>query len=137
MVTEKKYAIDYILPEELRQVDALDLSIKFGEHGRFYLQTWVTSRDGTETEYRWIQVLIGTKPPMQHKCFLEEYLVWVTPEKRLQDGWVVLRLHPQELLTKAVGAYPFLYHSVRTVRLRGCISVSPIKLISSSRATRT
>jgi len=55
----------------------------------------------------------------------------VIPEPLL-DGWVKMQLHLPELVAAAMGKAGWVYDHVKAVQLRGCISVSPIKLFSTS-----
>jgi hypothetical protein len=132
MAVTKKYAMDYALPPKAQLADELELAIKYDAEAMFYVCVDVTSADGSLKDQHWINIRLGQAPPRQLKDYLKEYLVYVTPE-RLGNGWVRMRLRLPEIVNAAMGCEGLFYDSVKVVRLRGCISVSPIKFFSPSR----
>jgi len=127
MDVKKRYAIHYNdLPQRAQSVDEIELAIKYGEDAMFHIIVNVTSRDGSQRDFGHIKILLGNAPPRQHKDYPKEYLVYVTPE-RLSNGWVRMQLRLPEIVTAAMGIQGWVYDSVQTIQLRGCISVSPIK----------
>jgi len=125
-----KYAIKYDLPSKAQVADELELAIRYGEGAMFHVTVNVASRDGSQIDYGQIMIMIGDAPPQQHKEYPKEYLVWVTPEPS-RNGWVKIQLRLPELVAAAMGKAGWVYDHVGAVQLRGCISVSPIKLFST------
>jgi hypothetical protein len=135
---DKQYSIHHNVPPDCAALaDELELAIKYGTSesimtmAMFWAEVNVTSRDGvSQADCYKLKILIGEKPPEQHKDYPKEYLVWVMPDS-LQNGWVGLRLRLPDIVAKAVGSRGYVYESVKAVQLRGCISISPIKFLSS------
>jgi hypothetical protein len=124
--------MDYSLPQQAQSSDELELAIKYDAEAFFYIIVNVTSQDGSQRDYGWLNVRLGNAPSQGHKDVQKEFLVFVTPE-RLGNGWVRMRLRLPEIVNVAMGSRGWVYDSVQKIRLRGCISVSPIKFFSPSR----
>jgi len=131
MDVKHKYAIDYELPQRTQLANELELAIKYDADAMFYIIVNVTSRDGSQRDYGWLNIRLGNAPSRQHKDYPKEFVVFVTAE-RLGNGWVRMRLRLPEIVRAAMGSRGWVYDSVKAIRLRGCISVSPIKFFSPS-----
>ena len=126
---KKKYAMDYNLPPQAQSAEELELAIKYAPDAFTYIIVNVTSHDGSQKDHAWINVRLGSAPSRELKDYPKEFLVYVTPE-RLGNGWVRMRLRLPELVNVAMGGRGWVYDSMQKIRLRGCISVSPIKFFS-------
>jgi hypothetical protein len=129
---DKKYAIKFDIPTEYgNSSDDVALAIKYEKGAMFWIEVNVTTLDGVSgRESRLLKILVGDKPPESPKEWPMENFVWVIPDP-LPNGWSDFRLRLPEIVTRAVGNRGYIYESIKAVQMRGCISVSPIKLLSS------
>jgi hypothetical protein len=127
----KTYKIKHIVPEPYATLtDELELAIKYGRDAMFWVEVNVTSRDGiSENDCRLLKIVVGHKPPFELKDYPKEHVVSVMPDP-LQNGWVGFRLRLSDLVAAAVGKLGYVFCSIKTIQLRGCISISPIKFLS-------
>jgi hypothetical protein len=132
IVVDKKYAIKFEIPTEFgNSSDEVSVAIKYEKGAMFWIEVNVASLDGVSgRESRMLKILVGDKPPESPKEWPTENLIWVIPDP-LPNGWSDFRLRLPEIVTRAVGSRGYVYESVKAVQIRGCISVSPIKLFSS------
>jgi hypothetical protein len=135
LVVDQKYKIVHDVPREHASLaNELVLAIQYGKGAMFWIEVNVTSRDGfSQRDCHIIKILVGDSPPRDVKEYPKEHLVWVVPDP-LPNGWVNLRLRLPEIVAKALGSRGYVYESVKSIQLRGCISVSPIKFLSSQMA---
>jgi hypothetical protein len=126
-----KYAIEYAVPAHLTLADRLKLAIRYTPSTMFFTGLFVTSKDKSQGDWRWIKYYIGDKPPEQTHGYPKEHTVWVRPQ-HLANGWVSLDLNLPEIVREAIGGEGWVYNSIKAIRLRGSVSISPIKFYAAS-----
>jgi hypothetical protein len=131
MDVKKTYAIQYSLPSHVPIPDEMELAIKYGDGAMFHLIVNVASRDHSHTDFGQIKIKTGNAAPEHYREYPKEHAVYVTPEP-VQNGWLKMRLPIREIVSVAMGNAGWVYESLKSVQLRGCISVSPIKFFQSS-----
>jgi hypothetical protein len=126
-----KYAIDFKVPTDYAVVDELALAIRYGEGAMFWVAVNVTSLDGvSERKSHFLKILVGDKAPESPKEWPDETLVWMIPDP-LPNNWRGFRLRLTDVVTKALGSRGYIYESTMCIRLRGCISITPVKFLST------
>jgi hypothetical protein len=125
------YAIDFKVPTDYAAVDELVIALKYGQGAMFWVEVNITSLDGvSKRKSHFLKILVGDKPPELPPKWPDEALIWLIPDP-LANNWSSFRLRLTDIVTKVLGSHGYVYESVKSVRLRGCISVSPIKFLST------
>jgi hypothetical protein len=130
MVVPFEHAIDHSIPAVEKVCDELELYVKYQDDAKFYVLVNVTSRDGSQRESHWLNIQPGDSSPTQDASYSKEYIVRVSPQL-LPDGWMIMRLRLPALVNACSGEKGWIFDSSERIRLRGCISVSPIKFYTS------
>jgi hypothetical protein len=130
MVAPFKHAIEHSIPAVVKICDELELAVKYQDDAKLYVFVNVTSRDGSQRESHWLNIQPGDSSPTQDSSYSKEYIVPVAPHL-LGDGWMRMRLRLPALVNACSGEKGWIFDSAERIRLRGCISVSPIKFYTS------
>lgn len=131
MTAPYEHAIERTIPPIARKCDELELSIQYGNDAQFYVYANVTSRDGAKHESHWLNIRPGSSEPTQDPSYSKEFVVPVTAQL-LGDGWMRMCLRLPLIVASCSGNKGWIFDSADRIRLRGCISVSPIKFFSSA-----
>jgi hypothetical protein len=137
-VTNGEFAMDHRVPPHATLCDRLELTIKYTQSTMIFTGIDVTSRDGSQRKKVWIKYYPGNRPPEQTKdaphdpsTQLPEQTVWITPEL-LHNGWMAFAIALPETVTRALGAQGWVYNSLWAIRLRGLLSISPIRALKEA-----
>jgi hypothetical protein len=115
------YAMDYRLPQYATLANHIDFTAKFISDAIVYAEVEVVSEDGSHSDVFWFAHVIGHKAPL----FLPQYREWKFHISPRRDRFL---LDLREEVRASVGPKGLVLSEVRRIRIRGNISISPIKL---------
>jgi hypothetical protein len=124
-------AIDYTLNRNATLSDRLECEIKFPGEELLFVRVEMASRDGSRTN-KFIKFVLGTDSPSATKDW--ETLEWTLPinPQALPNGWRKLNISLADAVAKTWGRFGWTFRSVLTIRLRGELSISPIRLYAQA-----
>jgi hypothetical protein len=126
------YGMDYpILEAHVTACNRLCFSAKFGTDGRLYVLFQLNPRTvGESAVQRWIQLGVNIG---RSRVEANEGIVSVTG-KIMKDGWQSFDISLNRVVNDTFGKQGFVYGEhgkLLTIRLRGSMSISPIRLCRS------
>src|SRR5579863_1983135 len=129
--TVTAYALDYGLRPFV--CDGVQFDAQYSDSTMIFTEVGLKSRDGTMAVRRWIKYYPssdgGTRSEVT-EGYPNEYTLWMTPGP-LPNGWVRFKLSLPDVVQLTWGKQGFLYESLKTIRLRGELSISPIRMTAS------
>lgn len=128
--TSKHYALDYHLGHVV--CDGLQFEAKYTATTMIFTEITLRSRDGSHFTKKWIKYNLGNAAgnvgirAEVTKGYEYEYTIW-WPATALSNGWVSLDISLSEAVEHTWGKTGFSYESLETFRIRGSLSISPIR----------
>jgi len=123
------YYMDYSIEPINSFANLVEFCIKPTKSSRFYLSIELSSRDKKYRKTRWLKYVVGEgqPEPLINKITNEitEWTIYKEGEP-LEDGWTRLKLQLHEDVESTFGREGFVYQSVKRIRLRGSMCLSPI-----------
>jgi hypothetical protein len=93
-----------------------------------FLQVLLATRDGQNTTSKFIKFIIGSRAPYPTRGYEEsEYTVEIEPQT-LGQGWRRVVLDLSDVVAHSWGQNGWSYKELKTIRLRGKLGISPIRL---------
>jgi hypothetical protein len=137
-VTGGEFAMDYRVPDHATLCDRLRFTAKYTRDSTMiFTGPNVASKDGSQRRTVWIKYYHGDRPPEAAKDVpprqptrLPEQTVWINAVV-LQGGWMAFDIALPSVVRSALGSQGWVYNSLCKIRLRGCLSISPISLLAS------
>jgi len=121
--------MDYSIEPINSFANLVEFCIKPTKSSRFYLSIELSSRDKKYRKTRWLKYVVGEgqPEPLINKITNEitEWTIYKEGEP-LEDGWTRLKLQLHEDVESTFGREGFVYQSVKRIRLRGSMCLSPI-----------
>jgi hypothetical protein len=133
IMTDAIYALDYQLPPTV--CDGLSFEAKYSETTMLFTEVRLRSRDGSLVSRKWIKFYISSSDDSGMRTeegSPDEYTIW-WPAKALPNRWVSFDISLPEAVRQTWGKGGWTYDSLLTFRIRGRLSISPIRLTSSRR----
>jgi hypothetical protein len=118
-----KFGMDYVIPETARAAHLIQFEAVFGFGGRFYAHVLVNKPAGSGTEEWWLKHVAGDPAHNPTKLPGQEWRFYVAPLNDRKQ----YRLDLREDIRRALPPGTTLV-KVQELRLRGNISLSPIRL---------
>lgn len=115
------YAMDYRLPQYATLANHIEFTAKYISDAAVHAEVEVMGEDGLHADVFWFAHLVGNKAPR----FLSEYHEWqfyISP----QDHRFLVDLRQE--VRASVGRNGLIFAGVKQIKIRGDISISPIKL---------
>ncbi len=138
-VTHSEFAMDYVVPVHMTLANRLMFTAKYdnspdmGKQTMIFAFVEVSTRDRNHPKRVWLKFYYGGKKAYQtpgyivsddEKQLVEHTVHWpATPRDGLLDFGIDLR----EAVKLALGTRGWIYNGVFRIRLRGNLSISPIK----------
>jgi hypothetical protein len=120
MTQTQCYAMDYHLPQFAKLCNHVEFTAQFVSDVIIYFDVEIIKKDKSEYTSYWFAQVIGVQAPL----YLEQYKEWkfhVAPD---HTGKFVIDLRDE--VQQALGREGFMFAGVKTIRLRGTLSISPI-----------
>jgi predicted nucleotide-binding protein len=134
--TALTYALDYRLPPTV--CDGLQFEAQYSDATMLFTELVLKSRDGSLSARKWIKFYVssggGGIRGVVTDGYPNEYTLW-WPATALPQRWVSLNISLTEAVRQTWGKQGWTYESLATFRIRGPLSISPIR-ITSGRAAR-
>ncbi len=127
IVSRGSYYLDYHLDPSLSFSDVVECAIKPGEVGTLYLRVRVKTADNSANKSVWIAHTLGTGKPTQSG---EEWGIEI-PGSHVGNGWRSIRCLLRDEVRATCGQEGWIYDQVLCIRIRGTLSISPIKFYCS------
>jgi hypothetical protein len=137
IMTDVLYALDYELPPTV--CDGLSFEAKYSDTTMLFIEVRLRSRDGSVVSRKWIKFYIsssGDSGIRAEEGSPNEYTIW-WPAKALPSRWVSFEVSLPELVRLTWGKGGWTYDSLLTFRIRGRLSISPIRFTSSHAKSRS
>ena len=127
--TRLNYALDYRLPPTV--CDGLRFDVQYSDTTMVFTQVGLKSKDGSLFARRWIKYYVSSSGDsgMRAEGNPDEYTLW-WPASALPHGWVSFDKTLPEAVRRTWGSQGWTYESLDTFRIRGSLSISPIRLTS-------
>src|SRR5581483_8149897 len=126
------YAIDFSLdPINHEFVNRLRFSAKFTTEDDtiFFTEVELATYDGSKGDSRWIKHYVGSKPATPGAPnYKNEYIRWMAV-KKLANGWSEFDIFLPSAVAETWGKEGWTFKRLKTIRIRGNISITPIDLI--------
>ncbi|MGB7754125.1 MAG: hypothetical protein WCF88_21415 [Candidatus Acidiferrales bacterium] len=124
-VAKSSDAVDFKLEKYQRACNRLRFRAKLADEAHVYAKVQLLPNDGRNVpKTGWIACDIGDKPPQQRPH--DEWVIFRRPQKH---GWALFDLHLPDEVKRTFGqGEGFEFGELLAIRLRGSLSVSPIKL---------
>jgi len=119
-------AIDYTIGRSAALSKRIVCDFKFSNTAILFVRVKLATRDKLKTEQGFIKFVLGNGQPF----FVSRYHEWELPIEppSLGNGWHRLDIDLIEAVNRTWGQQGWLLSELVTIRLRGALSVSPIKL---------
>jgi len=118
-----RYYMDLEVDQTQGMSDLIEFYCKYIREGAFYLKVKVTSRDESQSRLVWLCYLPASEEA--RKAFENEWQVPI-PGEVLEDGWTAARISIADEISKTFGNDGWVHRSIKIIRLRGSLSISPI-----------
>lgn len=118
-----RYYMDYAVEQVQSLANIVEYNVKPTRNGSFYLRINVSSRDGSPRNPVWLRHVVGSAPPRRMSPSEWSFSL---QGQLLEDGWTLLKVSIEEEAEKTFGKEGLVYQSIRSVRIRGSLSLSPI-----------
>jgi hypothetical protein len=118
-----RYYIDFKVDQVQSLANVVEYYIQPSKSGTFYLNVNICPHDRSQTRNVWLCHVIGTGAPRQLNR--SEWRVEVEGEV-LEDGWILIKLSINDEIAATFGNEGFVYQSLRCLRIRGSLAISPI-----------
>jgi hypothetical protein len=115
------YAMDYRLPQYATLANHIEFTAKYISDAAVYAEVEVRGEDGLHPDVFWFAHLIGNKPPE----YLEQYHEWQFHLSPRDDRFLV---DLREEVRLSLGRNGLIFVGVKQIKVRGNISISPLKL---------
>jgi hypothetical protein len=135
--TDVVYALDYQLPPTV--CDRVRFDAQYSGTTMLFTGVLLTSKTGSPPGWKWIKYYISSGEIRAEPTpgSPNEYTLW-WPAAALPNGWVSFDLSLPQVVQHTWGTQGWAYESLKAIRIRGSLSISPIRLTSStSGAVRT
>ncbi len=134
-VTNSVFAMDHMIPLHATLSNRLEFIAKYTDSTMIFTGVDVASKDGSQRRRVWIKYYYGEKradqtwPTVQSNPdkYLPEQTVWL-PARVLEGGKLAFEIDFPDVVKLAIGDQGWVYKSIWKVRLRGSLSISPLKL---------
>jgi hypothetical protein len=132
--TAAKYALDYQLPPMV--CDTIRFDAKYSDTTMLFTGVGLRSKDGSLSVWKWIRYIptSGAVRAELNPSYPNECTLW-WPANALPNLWVSFDLSLPEAVRHTWGTQGWTYESLKAFRIRGSLSISPIRL--ASRATKS
>jgi hypothetical protein len=127
IVSHGRYYLDYHLDPSLQFSDAVEYAIKPGSEATLYLRVCVKSADGSRSSQMWLAHRVGRGKPRGRGG--EWAIESVGPH--MGNGWHSVRCILAEEVRVTCGQEGWVYDHIVDIRLRGSLSLSPIRFFST------
>jgi hypothetical protein len=124
-------AIDYELDRNATFSDRLECEVKFGNATDMFVRVEMASGNGSRTT-KLIKFVLGTESPSATKNWEnDEWTLPIYPQA-LPNGWRKVNISLADAVAKTWGRFGWTFRAISTVRLRGELSISPIRLYAQA-----
>lgn len=129
VVSNGYFAMDYRTSPTLL-CDRLEYKAKYSSGTMIFTQVTVTSKDKQSFKTVWIKYNVGNRPAKKTDGYPDEMTLWITGD-RLENGWMSFIIDLPTVVSQSWGTEPeeWVFESLRALRLRGTVSISPIHLV--------
>ncbi len=138
-VTNSEFAMDYPVQHQAKEANHLEFTAKYvnsvdvQQSTMIFTDVEVATKDGSQCKMVWIKYYPGARdtyptPGEESKASInriQEQTVSLPPLK-LDGNRVTLDIDFPEVVNSALGTQGWVYKSVKMVRLRGALSISPL-----------
>lgn len=136
-----RFCMELMLPEHVTLCDYIEFTAKYQRQKDndpvIYAGIDVTSIDGRQSGYLYVNFRHGYKRPHVSNVIpkskdgraLPEVTFWLEA-KVLDDGWMLFTVPLRDVVAKSIGDQGWIWASVWAIRLRGSLSIKPIKFAS-------
>ncbi|MGB6943362.1 MAG: nucleotide-binding protein [Bryobacteraceae bacterium] len=122
------YALDYRLPPLV--CDGLRFDVQYSDSTMIFAQVGLRSADGSLFAKKWIKFCVGSIRAVVTAGYPNEYTLW-RPAAALPNGWVSFTIPLPEAVQQSWGNQGWTYECLEAIRIRGTLSISPIRLTST------
>jgi len=131
--TRLNFALDYRLPPMV--CDGLRFDAQYSETTMIFTEVSLKSRDGSLFARRWIKYYVSSSGDNGMRAAVtegspNEYTLW-WPATALPNRWVSFDISLPEAVRHTWGNQGWAYEALNTFRIRGSLSISPIRLTSA------
>jgi hypothetical protein len=124
-------AIDFRVSQNGALSDRLACDVKFSDSTMLFVRVQLGSRDGSQTT-KLIKYILGTESASPTKGWEEfEWTLPISPPA-LPNGWRRLDISFADSVNQTWARFGWSFRSVRMIRLRGKLCISPIRLYAQS-----
>jgi len=125
------HAYDHRVPRNVRLSDRLVFAAKYTTGTMIFTQVELSSKDGTQTEYKWIKYEPGKGPPHPTKGYDEHECTFPIMGKPLQNGWRNFEISLPDVVAQTWAKRGLIFKGVTVFRLRARLGISPIQFYES------
>lgn len=127
------YALDHHIPPMV--CDGASFEAQYSDTTMLFSEVGLRSRDGSLFARRWIKYYVSSSGDKEMRSevtagYPNEFTLW-WPATALPNRWVSLNISLPEAVRQTWGKQGWTYDSFLTFRIRGSVSISPIRITSS------
>jgi hypothetical protein len=126
---DQRYAIDFDLNPDARLSTRLTCAAKFiDDSAMIFVAVHVVTQDGPTPVRKLIKFKLGIGAPFPTEGYVDqEWTLLINPES-LGNGWRRLSIALPDAVERTWGRFGWQFRELLTIRLRGHIHISPIRL---------
>lgn len=125
VVHTSTYYMDYAINQTLGLSNLAEFFIRFANESAFYLRVSLSTRDASQQRAGWLCYIPDSKAPRRANA--GEWSVPISGDV-LANGWIDARLSIADDVGRTYGTEGWMYVGLKTIRLRGSLALSTIKL---------
>ncbi len=136
-ITQSEFAMDHPVPAAAVLANRFIYTAKYDTtvETMIFLRLWVSTRDEKDRKNVWLKFYLGQKGAKQTPGFWhdpnndlpEQTIYWPA---RVSKGAMEFEISLDEAVKIALGSQGWVYRSAMKMRLRGNLSISPIKFVA-------
>jgi hypothetical protein len=127
-VSNKGCAIDFDISRSAALCSQITCDIQFTDSTMLFVRVLLTSADKSQSTTKLIKFVLGVGDPFPTKDWEEiEWTLPISPDS-IGNGWRHVALSLVESVNRTWGRFGWHFSELRMIRLRGDLSISPIKI---------
>jgi hypothetical protein len=121
-------AIQLVLAPNETLCERIVYSARYSHTTMIFVRVGLASANGLQTDEKWIKFVVGSGPSYQTPGYEKDE--WTLPlvGNALTVGWRRFDISLPDAVGKTWGAQGWVFASLRIIRLRGDLAISPIEL---------